>query len=98
MVVYTRLFIFFNHNLFLRKTFLKHDFAIGGNIFLGGFTKDFAKATVITTVIAAAGIGIAAALSAAALPAAVVAVASVGAGVGLSLLEDAWKRKWIGYT
>ena len=98
MVVYTRLFIFFNHNLFLRKTFLKHDFAIGGNIFLGGFTKDFAKATVITTVIAAAGIGNAAALSEAALPAAAAVGIGVVTGAVLSIAEDAWKRKWIGYT
>ncbi len=66
-----------------------------------GFTPDFGKAAIVTTVMAGVGLGVGmlgtAVAAAGILPVAAVGVAVVFIGIGLSFAEDAWKTSWIGY-
>ena len=63
----------------------------------GGFTKDFAKASVVTSVMTVIGIGIGVGFACLNIPATAGLLLAIGSGLLLSMVEDHWKTSWIGY-
>lgn len=81
---------------FVTTAVFVYDMAVNFKTY-GGFTEDFGKATIVTSVMTVIGIGAGIGIACLNIPAAAGLALGVGVGFLLSVGEDCWRISWIGY-